>query len=730
MSSNQETVQCVVCLDPEIQRDQLAFHPCGQDPICSDCFLNYFQKKIGDAPHGTCPPLLCPVCPKQPFPPELLSSSLLDKYNSLAKSVLSLQCGSCHYRRTLMIEPIPSDSSIISNLRNFINPEHSFDSFLGDLRSFHLGQLPVNSFYVLILDQYFPSVAHSSDKDSWDIFKVILSMISNPERRANLHLRYLRARPRAYLTCCNREQCYRCKTRDTHEGKTCDEMESLHDNGFVRCSRCFVYLVKGDGCDSVTCVCGNQFSWSSEREKFESSREFQEYFPVDTDVMYARVVCETDGERLCPLLTAESWAQEHELDAMRALLGWWAKTYAPYQSQRTLLKDSIPQTSGATKACLYWEQTHSSEVQRCQRERELAINSLIGTYFPGASPQILMSWFDRDDFIATTIRSAMTDRLPRADQLFLQQSIEDYRIQYHKSLAHHPEDPFNLLTSSLPIEKPELSTKVTMNDLNNFLTGAQQFLALYGHLHAELGQLEIKIIPPEIQKGNRKNKKKHFKNPEMNRVMGSGCVLCRWSYSRSSKQFDRPFYPGVVTHYWKGLFDVTFTDGSGVEHRLGGLIFRYTLDSETSLYLPKYRCCSDQHQGTYPRWKPYFFPAMQMNKEHNELYERYCQCLHHSHQLYDHQIVQQELQHFTDRSRVYRGILPIARLLEETIFETEFASCKPQKPLALDAEGWQEAKKRNRKDKKKMDDCRRTEKMTWRDVFRGVMWKAVKDAQR
>jgi hypothetical protein len=727
MSSNQETVQCVVCLDPEIQRDQLAYHPCGEDPICSECFLNYFKTKIEDASHGTCPPLICPVCPKQPFPFELLHTSLVAKYNSLAQSLLSLQCGSCHIRRTVLIEPVPSDSPIISNLRNFIHPDYSFDTFLQDVHSFHLGHLPVNSFYDLIVNQYFPTVAHSSsDKDSWDIFKVILSMVSNPERRGNLHLRYLRARPRAYLTCCNREQCYRCKTRDTHDGKTCDEMESLHDNGFVRCSRCFVYLVKGDGCDSVTCVCGNQFSWSTEREKFESAREFQEYFPVDTAAMYAQVVCETDGGRLCPLLTAESWAMEHELEAMRALTGWWVKKYAPYQSQCTLLKALIPPTAGAAKACSYWEQTHGSEVQRCQRERKLAINSLISTFFPGASRETLMSWFDRDDFTATTIRSAMMDRLPPADQSYLQQSIEDYRIQYHKSLARS-EESVHFLAPAGPMGLP---SKVTKNDLNNFLTGAQQFLALYGHLHAEFGHLEIKIIPPEIQKGNRKNKKKSYKNTEMNRVMGSGQVLCRWSYSRSLKRSERPFYPGVVTHYSKGLFDVTFTDGYEVEHRLGGLIFRYTLDSETSLYLPKYRCCSDQQEGANPRWKPYFFPAIQMNQEHNELYERYCQCLQHSQQLHEHQIVQQELQHFTDHTRIYRGILPITRLLEETIFETDFASYQPKKSQSIDLCEWQELKKKNRKEKKKMEDCSRAEKMTWRDVFRGVMWKAMKDAQR
>lgn len=708
MSSNQETVQCVICLDPEIPRHQLAYHPCGQDPICSECFLNYFQKKIDDAPHGSCPPLMCPVCPKQPFPHDLLCSSLVNQYNSLAQSTLSLQCSSCHTRRTLMVEPVPLDSSL-ANLRNFIHPDQTFESFLEDLHSFDLGHTPVNSFYGLVLDQYFPSVSHSADKDSWEIFKIILSLVPNPERRANLHLRYLRARPRAYLTCCKQEQCYRCKTRDTHEGKTCDEIESLHDNGFVRCSRCFVYLVKGDGCDSVTCVCGNQFSWSTEREKFESSRGFQEYFPVDTEAMYARVVCESNGERLCPLLAAESWALEHERDARHALISWWSKTYAPYQSQCTLLKDLIPQTKGAAKACLYWQQTHDPEVQKCKREKNLATNSLINTYFPDASPQTLMSWFDRDDLTATTIRSSMMHRLPPVDQILLQQSIENYRIQHHISFHHQLENPFNLLPS----------TKVTQNDLQHYLDGAQQFLVLYGHHSAELGHLEIKIIPPEIHKGSRRNKKRYVKNTEMNRVMGSGCVLCRWSYSRSSKEFDRPFYPGIVTHYSKGLFDVTFTDGSGVEHRLGGLIFRYTLDSETSLYLPKYRCCSDQ------RWKPYFSPAIQMNKEHNELYDRFCQCLHHSHLLSGHQIVQQELRHFNDRTKVYRGILPVARLLEETIFETDFASYKSQK-----AGDWQEIKKRNRKEKKRMEDCSRTEKMTWRDVFRGVMWKAFRDAQR
>jgi hypothetical protein len=730
-STNQETVQCVICLDPEIHRDLVISHPCGNDPICPDCFRNYFQSKIDGAAHGSCPPLSCPVCPRQPLLPFDLwfaeCGFLIDKYNSLAQSLLSLQCGNCHARRTLMVSFESNSDSTLTTLQS-LAPDLNLETLQESLSLFSLGKITINSFYQLISEEYFPSLSHITDQESWILVKAILALIPNPERRANLHLRYLRLRPRAaFLTCCSRSQCWRCKTRDTHEGRSCDEMEAQYDNGFVRCSQCLVYLVKGDGCDSVTCVCGKQFSWSAEREKFNSSRVFQDLFPNNTAVMYARVVCQANGAALCQPEVAESWAIEHELDAIHALRNWWRDTYAPYQSQCTLLKRVIPPTKGASKACLYWEQTHRTEIQKCREARDYAIHSLLSTYFPGYSPNALIDLFDRDDSLAKATQDAMTSCLPLIDRSFLQESIENFRIRSHQRTPEEEQEG----TSNLFRAGYSLTRTVTEATLLNCLHGAQQFLALYGHLHAELGHLEIKLVPSEEsssqqRNGNKKKQtqKKGCSMKEMNRVLGSGSVLCRWSSSKSSRHSHRPYYPGVVTHYRKGIFDVDFTDGAGVHHRLGGLIFRYTLDTESSLYLPKFRCCYDSGAPSPAAWMPFFFPAIPMNQEHSRLYERYCSCLRSASQIASHPWVQEELLHLKDRTRIIRGIIPLTRLLDDTVFEADYSSPKQSKWQDIERTR-EETRQRKKEKRKQIEDCRRTEKVTWRDVFRGVMWKAT-----
>jgi hypothetical protein len=109
-------------------------------------------------------------------------------------------------------------------------------------------------------------------------------------------------------------------------------------------------------------------------------------------------------------------------------------------------------------------------------------------------------------------------------------------------------------------------------------------------------------------------------------------------------------------------------------------------------------------------WMPFFFPAIPLSKEHGRVYELYCSCLRHASQISTHPWIQEDLLQFQDRTRITRGILPLAKLLDDTILENE-----------------RDETRRRKKDKRRqIEDCRRSEKVTWRDFFRGVMWKSVR----
>ncbi|KAF0692160.1 Aste57867_16733 [Aphanomyces stellatus] len=96
----------------------------------------------------------------------------------------------------------------------------------------------------------------------------MLPFIHDVERRATLFLRLTRAKPFIKSSCCGEDLCFTCKTKDHHHGIPCSAMvEATEDMGL--CPSCNLSLVKGDGCDWITCYCGHGFYW------YEGLRSFR-----------------------------------------------------------------------------------------------------------------------------------------------------------------------------------------------------------------------------------------------------------------------------------------------------------------------------------------------------------------------------------------------------------------------------------------------------------------------
>eukprot|EP00599_Poterioochromonas_sp_BG-1_P005830 CAMPEP_0173149516 /NCGR_PEP_ID=MMETSP1105-20130129/10372_1 /TAXON_ID=2985 /ORGANISM="Ochromonas sp., Strain BG-1" /LENGTH=683 /DNA_ID=CAMNT_0014064397 /DNA_START=689 /DNA_END=2740 /DNA_ORIENTATION=- len=213
-----------------------------------------------------------------------------------------------------------------------------------------------------------------SDEDAWNIFSKILKIIPDPERRGNLHLRYLRDRPRMKTLCCSREHCFRCKIKDFHEGKTCQETTAGLDQSIVTCPSCGIALARGDGCNTITCVCGKQFSWSQEKENTERSQAFRTAHPEETSTHCAIVLCTRTPS---PLLTqAKAWQIRNRIEVNRALTDWFKKKYWPCPSQCCTVL--VPETlaDGVKEAIELWKNTHAAEVNKRKEENDIALRSV------------------------------------------------------------------------------------------------------------------------------------------------------------------------------------------------------------------------------------------------------------------------------------------------------------------------------------------------------------------
>ena len=96
----------------------------------------------------------------------------------------------------------------------------------------------------------------------------ILSTIKDAERRATLQVAYLKKFPLIYTNCCKRMHCFICRTKDFHHGLSCDQhrnklyMKSNFTDEILCCPTCNLQLVKGDGCNNITCICGESFNWN------------------------------------------------------------------------------------------------------------------------------------------------------------------------------------------------------------------------------------------------------------------------------------------------------------------------------------------------------------------------------------------------------------------------------------------------------------------------------------
>ncbi len=206
----------------------------------------------------------------------------LHQERNKARSLVSFLCGSCHSFRSIDIgyeENIAAES--YEELKKILATSSYADYADLDncMRAYLSGVYSVETMYTNLSNDFFPALKTTEDEEAWKTFYLILNQIEDPVRRVNLYLRYLRDHPRVHTLCCNRSHCFRCKTVDFHVGETCWERLNALDNTIVNCPHCDIAIVKGDGCNNVTCICGYAFGWSDELLHGGNCREFINKYP-------------------------------------------------------------------------------------------------------------------------------------------------------------------------------------------------------------------------------------------------------------------------------------------------------------------------------------------------------------------------------------------------------------------------------------------------------------------
>lgn len=406
MSLSSSNNTCSVCRE-EIQSENFVNFCCedydeSHEPICNVCMCGFITRKVSESYLGTCPILKCPLTHSNGTSRNLdfskwtkaswLTSETIKKYKNLANSTLAFLCGGCHSLKSISVAANPISTAqqetawltISSAMQRFGNG-NSVEQFRFQLEGYRIGLVNLENIFESIMRNYLPMLASFSDRDAWELFKNILIMIDDPSLQANLHLRYLRARPRIWTPCCNREHCFKCKTKDFHNGRSCDENTATLDGSIVNCPSCGISIAKGDGCNSITCVCGKQFSWSMEKENQDRSIRFLHSYPVQTSEQCVTVLCSSDTANQSELLRdALAWQTRNRFEVDRKLLDWWNKKYNNCPSQACLVVGSQGSSEGARQALDLWSTVRHHELEKCKKEALSARRSLFATMFPVA----------------------------------------------------------------------------------------------------------------------------------------------------------------------------------------------------------------------------------------------------------------------------------------------------------------------------------------------------------
>lgn len=440
--------QCPICLDPVTD----GVNPCSDkthDPFCRDCASAYVENNVNSSYFGSCPVIYCPAVEHTKSKKKVIlifddwkplcSSETAMKYTAFANSISAFLCGGCHTQKSL---DVGYNFDKAQELQKYFQKEKintSIDELTNDIHQYMAGHVALEAFYEVITKLYIPKVHVLENYEAWDLFSSVLKIISDPGRRANLHLRYLRDHPKIKTACCSREHCFKCKIKDFHDGKSCMEAIESLDHSVVCCPFCGIALAKGDGCNTVTCVCGKQFSWSAEKQNTERCSQFLSTYPENTSSICVDILCKSSHSSDA-LLLAKAWQIRNRIDVNNTMYIWFKKSNQPYPSQSCVILPYNQLPEGVHEAAQIWRSRHEREVQKCYDQNRIAKESLFCSMFPNEEEKPFSAMMLTNFARLSRKRSLNANGLLIGDSKLVESArlwIDQHRLEYQQGVEQY-----------------------------------------------------------------------------------------------------------------------------------------------------------------------------------------------------------------------------------------------------------------------------------------------------
>lgn len=278
-----QEMKCQICLEvkegQEGDEATMLHAPCGMSGcpgvFCQECLSVHVQTSVGDLRYAV-PVVRCPVpqcrsrIPLRVWAPLVSSMDQAraeDKILQAGQALMTVRCPGCHNSKVLMAQrPAAAESGTMSlqdcstrHLLAIVREAEQFrrgasanallDVLAGDLQE---AAEPHNEYPRAAPLQLLPRIDE------------LCGLLCDVERMVALRLAYYRRYPLIKTPCCGSDMCFRCKVRGHHEGKTCLERQAEEAAIDAQsCPGCGVPTVKSEGCNSIICVCGTNWSWKT-----------------------------------------------------------------------------------------------------------------------------------------------------------------------------------------------------------------------------------------------------------------------------------------------------------------------------------------------------------------------------------------------------------------------------------------------------------------------------------
>lgn len=308
------------------------------------------------------------------------SKEVMTRYSKLAFSSLMIKCGGCHTMKSLLVD------YLVGPPNSLINVALSKDEINKECQK----HTKASEFWSLLLQKLFPD----RNMFQWNEVEYILSLVDDPGTRASLQHFYFKNHPRIETRCCQKTHCFNCMTSGFHDNFTCQQVLDRNNSDILYCHACFLPLTKNDGCDAVTCYCGENFSWSQELVSQKNCSSFAQKYPTNTDFHCACELLELEVipwqriswkekwvNHFAPSIHTNqvlpmSWQKRHRARVQIEQMNLWKTLFPHYANQACVLHslNMAPLASVNLRGDIAktWKSTHANDIAHCECEMTLS----------------------------------------------------------------------------------------------------------------------------------------------------------------------------------------------------------------------------------------------------------------------------------------------------------------------------------------------------------------------